>query len=91
MSGGGGNDTLYGGWGADRLYGGMGDDVLHALAPDGQPDLLSCGPGNDTAFVLHSERPTTTIRGCEKVFVEISPTPDQQAGEDADADTEADG
>ena len=82
---------LYGGWGADRLYGGPGSDVLHALAPDGQPDLLACGAGNDTAFVLRSERATTTVRGCEKVFVEISPPADQQSAEDADADAEADG
>lgn len=75
-SGGYGNDTRYGGWGADRLYGGPGNDILHALAPDAQPDVLACGAGNDAAFVLRSERATTTIRGCEKVFVEINPTPD---------------
>ena len=42
-----GNDSLFGGWGADRVYGGTGDDVLHALAADGDPDLLDCGPGDD--------------------------------------------
>src|SRR5688572_21053718 len=36
------------------VLGGAGGAVLHALAPDGEPDLLNCGPGHDRAFVLRS-------------------------------------
>ena len=88
--GNGGNDMLFGGWGADRVFGGEGNDDLHALAPDGQPDLLNCGPGNDKAFVLRSERPRTQLVGCEKVEVVEAPTADQDEGENATADAEAD-
>jgi hypothetical protein len=85
------NDSLFGGWGADRVYGGPGNDVLHALAADGKPDLLACGPGNDEAFVLRSERALTTLRGCEKLFLMVDLTSDQPEGENAEADVEADG
>jgi hypothetical protein len=71
------------------VLGGAGGDVLHALAPDGEPDLLNCGPGHDRAFVLRSERPRTTFIGCEVVFVVDAPTADQDEGENADADAEA--
>ena len=66
VSGNDGNDSLFGGWGADRVFGGSGNDELHALAPDGVPDLLNCGPGNDKAFVFRPERPRTQLVGCEK-------------------------
>ena len=85
-----GNDSLYGGWGSDRVFGGSGNDELHALAPDGDPDLLNCGPGSDKAWVLRAERPRTQLVGCETVFVVDGPSPDQDEGENADADTEAD-
>ncbi len=88
--GGDGNDSLYGGWGPDRVFGGSGNDELHALAPDGDPDLLNCGPGNDKAWVLRAERPRTQLVGCETVFVVDGPSADQDEGENADADTEAD-
>ncbi len=91
VSGNDGNDSLFGGWGADRVYGGEGNDVLHALAPDGQDDLLACGPGHDEAFVLRSERPMTRLQGCEKLFLVVDLTPDQNEGENSDADAEADG
>jgi hypothetical protein len=42
---------------------------LHARARDGEPDLFNCGPGNDTAFVLRSERPRTALVGCAEVVV----------------------
>jgi hypothetical protein len=73
------------------VYGGSGNDTLHALAPDGDVDLLNCGPGNDKAFVLRSERPRTQLVGCETVFVVDVLSPDQEEGENADADDEADG
>jgi Ca2+-binding RTX toxin-like protein len=91
VQGGDGNDSLFGGWGADRVLGGSGNDELHALAPDGDPDLLNCGPGNDKAWVLRAERPRTQLVGCETVYVVEAATPDQDEGENADADTEADG
>jgi hypothetical protein len=72
------------------VLGESGDDVLHALAPDGQPDVLHCGPGRDKAFVLRSERPRTALVGCEDVEVVEVLTTDQEEGENADADAEAD-
>ncbi len=91
VHGGDGDDSLYGGWGPDRVFGGSGNDELHALAADGDPDLLNCGPGNDKAWVLRGERPRTQLVGCEVVFVVDAPSSDQDEGENADADTEADG
>lgn len=69
-----------------RSPAGDGNDELHALAADGDPDLLHCGPGNDKAWVLPSERPRTQLVGCETVFVVDAPTADQDEGENADAD-----
>jgi len=86
-----GNDSLFGGWGPDRLFGADGNDELLALATDGDPDLLNCGQGSDKAWVLRSERSHTQLVGCEVVFVVDAPTADQDEGENADADTEADG
>ena len=91
VSGGEGSDSLYGGWGADRVFGGNGDDELHALAPDGDVDLLQCGPGRDKAWILREERARTQVVGCETVYVVVEVSPDQNEGENADADTEADG
>src|SRR5687767_5824487 len=68
LHGGSGDDLVRGGPGDDRIWvghgtdvgrGGYGDDVLHALAADGQPDTLHCGPGRDTAKVRQSERAST--------------------------------
>jgi Ca2+-binding RTX toxin-like protein len=89
--GGNGSDSVFGGWGADRIYGGDGNDLLHALAPDGQPDLLNCGRGDDKAYVLRSERPSTRLVGCEALYVVVSLTDDQAEGENSDADAEAEG
>ena len=73
------------------MLGGSGNDELHALAPDGEPDVLNCGRGNDKAWVLRAERPRTRLVGCEKVYLVDVLTSDQEEGENADADTEADG
>ena len=71
------------------MYGGAGDDRLHALAADKLPDLLDCGDGNDVAFVRFSEKDSTTLVGCERVrYVKIV-TADQNAGENADTDAQA--
>jgi Ca2+-binding RTX toxin-like protein len=98
LHGGTGDDTVRGGPGADRLWagpghdvvrGGVGDDTLHALAADGAPDTLDCGPGRDTAWVLASERSSTTFRGCETIMVVVRPSEADEAAEgdrDADAD-----
>ena len=91
VSGNEGNDSLFGGWGPDRLFGAGGNDELHALAADGDPDLLNCGPGNDKAWVLRSERLRTQLIGCEVVFIVDGLTADLDEGETADADREADG
>jgi Ca2+-binding RTX toxin-like protein len=91
VSGGNGDDSLYGGWGADRVFGGYGNDELHALAADGDVDLLQCGPGHDTAWILRSERARTQVVGCEVIYVVDVLTPEQSDDENADADSEADG
>jgi Ca2+-binding RTX toxin-like protein len=65
VAGGNGRDLLFGGWGADTLSGGDGNDRLHALAKDGQVDVLDCGPGRDVALVRDGE--PLTLSNCEKV------------------------
>ena len=89
VSGGEGDDSLFGGWGADRVYGGSGNDELHALAADGDVDLLQCGPGRDKAWVLRAERPRTQVVGCEIDLPRRRRARRQNEGENADADTEA--
>ncbi|MCW2927065.1 MAG: calcium-binding protein [Thermoleophilia bacterium] len=59
-----GNDRLAGGLGRDQLFGGLGADVL--LSRDGARDVISCGPGTDTAYV---DRFDVVARDCEHVFV----------------------
>jgi Ca2+-binding RTX toxin-like protein len=89
VAGGTGGDLLWGGHGTDTLRGGPSADTLHALAADGNPDTLDCGAGRDTARVRSSERPTTTIVGCEIIVEVVSPSADEEAGEeDRDADAE---
>ena len=101
VGGGRGDDTVNGdaattscsaGAGADKVYGGDGNDRLHALARDGQPDLLDCGPGDaDAAFVRLSEKESTTLVGCEKVRYVVYLTPEQASGENTDGDDAAEG
>ena len=57
----GGGDLLMGGPGRDKLYGGAANDRL--LARDGQPDIVDCGPGSDSATIDARDR----VKGCEKV------------------------
>ena len=49
LTGGAGNDTIDGGDGDDQLSGGPGNDTIRAR--DGYPDIVTCGPGTDTATV----------------------------------------
>ena len=85
-----GNDSLFGGWGADTVNGGDGNDRLHALAADRQPDVLNCGAGQDVALIRFSERATTTTDGqCETIKLVKVITVDQQNGESADTDAQA--
>ena len=56
-----GADTVDPGAGSDFINLSAGDD--HALARDGFPDLVRCGPGNDTAQVDQ----TDLITDCEQV------------------------
>ena len=58
VRGGPGDDRVWAGPGRDVVRGGAGNDVLHALAADGDPDVLDCGRGRDTAKVRGSERST---------------------------------
>jgi uncharacterized repeat protein (TIGR01451 family) len=62
LYGGTGNDVLIGGRGHDTLYGGSGNDLLRAR--DGTRDVVSCGPGRDTALVDKLDR----VTGCEVVY-----------------------
>jgi hypothetical protein len=49
ITGGAGNDTLDGAAGNDQLSGGPGNDTVRAR--DGYADVVTCGPGGDTAVV----------------------------------------
>ena len=52
--------------------------------------MLNCGPGQDVAFIRYSERATTTTDGqCERIKLVRWITVDQQAGESADTDAQA--
>ena len=66
-----GSDRLSGGLGNDQLYGGRGDDVIHAddlagpgLFPEGQRDVVHCGPGHDRVY---RDDEDAKPRGCEEV------------------------
>lgn len=63
VGGGGGDDELSGGRGADRLRGGPGDDVIRAAR--GARDQISCGPGDDIAFI--NPLRDRVRRNCEKL------------------------
>ena len=60
MDGGNGNDRMNGGYGSDNIDGGSGNDVLfqnNAInEPDGYMDVINCGPGNDIALFIESDR-----------------------------------
>ena len=89
VHGGSGDDRIWVGHGTDVAWGGYGDDTLHALAADGNPDTLHCGPGRDTAKVRASERPTTRFTRCETIVVVVMPSAEDEAAEaDRDADAE---
>jgi hypothetical protein len=66
-----GGDRVVGGFGPDRLFGGRGVDLLVGAggndivyARDGDSDRVSCGRGDDVAFVDRRDR---VRRGCESV------------------------
>ena len=59
----GGDDLVVGGPGADVLVGGSGNDRL--AARDQARDVLTCGPGRDTAIVDLRDRVSS---GCERVL-----------------------
>ena len=91
VQGGDGNDSLFGGWGPDRVFGGSGNDELHALAADGDPDLLNCGPGNDRRVGPALGATSDADRRLrDDLRRRVTVSPDQDEGENADADTEAD-
>ena len=60
LNGGGGGDVLRGGRAIDGFDGGEGDDLLDSA--DGRPELVVCGPGNDTAVADGAD----VLMGCEK-------------------------
>ena len=75
LAGSAGRDRVYGGAGADRLEGDGGFSVIIGPGPrpssddyisavDGRRDLVSCGPGRDTARVDRLDR----VIACERVL-----------------------
>jgi Ca2+-binding RTX toxin-like protein len=60
IDGAGGDDSITDGGGIDKVYGGEGDDVITTF--DGSPDVVDCGPGNDTLTADRADR----VTGCEK-------------------------
>lgn len=69
-----GNDVLIGNTGGDKINGGNGDDLLEAnviigstSVSDGSNDTLTCGPGNDTAFINPTDGDTASS-DCELVI-----------------------
>lgn len=77
-----GNDTLTGGPGVDTLNGDSddplvaGDDTLEAV--DGEPDAVTCGPGNDNASVdIIDAVSTGGSAACETVTFTPAPPPVQ--------------
>jgi Ca2+-binding RTX toxin-like protein len=59
-----GDDVIVGGRGVDEILAGRGDDRV--LLPDGEHDLVRCGPGLDRVSV----DPLDVVRGCERVILE---------------------
>jgi hypothetical protein len=73
LLGNGGNDTLLGGEGNDRVTGGGGRDKLSGeagndtlLARDGARDVVSGGPGRDTATVDRARKVRDVVSGVER-------------------------
>ena len=73
-----GNDFISGYSGADIISGGPGDDTIEhntlmtnqsPLDPDGARDQITCGEGDDTAFINYSTDGDTADRDCETVHV----------------------
>lgn len=60
MHGAAGADVLRGGRGVDGYDGGAGDDLLDSA--DGRPELVVCGPGEDTAVADGAD----VLMGCER-------------------------
>lgn len=88
LDGGRGPDLLEGAGGADHMIGGYGDDVLYAWGGTSGIDYVSCGGGNDWAYVGPLDDATAS---CE--HVEVLPTKTASAApeviwqDDFDADT----
>ena len=73
LNGNDGNDIILGGAGADKIDGGNGNDLLESSfvigstsISDGNNDTLTCGTGNDTAFINPSDGDTASS-DCESV------------------------
>ncbi len=55
----GGNDVIFGGEGSDYA--------------DGARDIVNCGDGTDTVYMLDEESDTAVLRGCEEVVTREEP------------------
>ncbi len=67
-----GDPTLFGPGGGDRLSGGKGDDIMDAFNDPAVADYLSCGSGDDVAYVDGRD---SVSEDCEKVLNEPYPDP----------------
>ena len=67
--------------GVDTILGEEGDDVIRTR--DGEPDLINCGPGEDTALldgvdVIEDATPSNANGSCETVVRAAPSVKDQQ-------------
>ena len=85
-----GNDSLFGGWGPDRVLRRQRERRAARARGRRRPGPPELRAGERQGVGARSERPRTQLVGCEMVFVVDGPTADQDEGENADADTEAD-
>jgi len=76
VRGGSGDDELRGGRGKDRLFGGPDNDEFTMIFlddADGARDIVNCGDGTDTVYMLDEESDTDVLRGCEEVVTREEP------------------
>jgi Ca2+-binding RTX toxin-like protein len=65
VRGGGGADRITVGEGADHVRGGTNGDEF-TVRPDGRPDLIACGPGDDTVIWVNRHERRDQMTGCER-------------------------
>jgi hypothetical protein len=79
-------DVLFSGWAPTTASSAATATTRCMRSADGKPDVLNCGRGDDTAFVLRSERPTTKL-GAASGCSSRSRGTRQNADENGDTDS----